>query len=164
MAMKNNKKRICMTLLSIIVGLVIFSIIFTRKEKIGLFFDKLGVFHNSFLIEVDKSISTNDLYIYWFGETDYTNDREYNKILVYHRNFQSDILDSYGKNRFVLVYKEITYEKIGIFKTHPYSKYNYNIKIKEEKNNIIINWNIENWYEQGLTGSDTILVESNVIK
>jgi hypothetical protein len=130
--------------------------------NIGLFIDRLGMTKNSFQIDVDKSISPNDLYIYWFGEPDYytkENEDELNRILVYHRKFQSDIVDSYGENRFLIKYKDTYYKGTSIFKLQAYSKHKYKINLKLEEENLIIDWSIKNWYDSDIyQGLDTVKV------
>jgi hypothetical protein len=130
--------------------------------NIGLIIDRLGMTKNSFQVDVDKSISSKDLYIYWFGEPNYhtkENADELNRILVYHRDFQSDIVDSYGKNKFLIKYKETYYKGVGFFKLHTYSKHNYKVNLKLEDENLIIDWSIKNWYDSDkYQGLDTVKV------
>ena len=155
------KKKIALLIIVCISLIFIFSVIILGKENVGLCIDKLGLTKNSFRFNVDKNISCKDLYIYWFGETEYTKGEELNKILVYHQKFQSDILDSYGKNEFLIKYKDINYKKMGILKLHPYAKHNYKVEIKLEDDNLIVGWCIENWYESDKHQSvDTINIKA----
>jgi len=152
------------------IGIILITIIFifllvilVGKMNIGLFFDKIGLTKNTFEISVDQDVYSKDLYIYWFGEPDYYIKEDYeklNRLLVYHRKMQSDILDSYGKNWFLIKYKNISYDKIGILKLHAYSKHNYKIDLKLSEDNLIVTWNIKNWYDSEIyQGRDTIKIE-----
>lgn len=139
--------------------LTIFLCVFFIKEKknIGLFIDKTGLTKNTFNINIDNNLSHKDLFIYWLGETEYHED--INKVLIYHHKLQSDIPETYGKNRFLLKYKKIRFSKIGILKLNPYAKHKYTISLKLHNNNLIIDWNIRNWYDPDIfSGNDTIKI------
>jgi hypothetical protein len=156
--MKKRNKVFSGIFLFIIILAVLF-IFRIGKMNVGLFIDKLGLTKNSFQFIVDDKISYEDLFIYWFGETDYTKGEEFNKILIYHRKFQSDILDSYGKNVFLIKYKDTDCKRVGILKLHAYSKHNYKIDLKLDGENLIIDWSIKNWYETDIyQGSDTVRI------
>lgn len=159
---KKNKYFSCIFLFFIVISIVVF--LWIGKMNIGLIIDRLGMTKNSFHIDIDKKLSSKDLSIYWIGESDYyikEDEEKLNRILIYHQKFQSDILDSYGKNRFLIKYKDINYKKIGILKLHPYAKHNYKIRIILEDDNMIINWSIKNWYDPNVVlGTDTIRLEN----
>jgi len=151
------KKKIALFIIICISLFFIYLVTVLGKKNIGLCVDRLGLTKNSFQLKIDKNVSCKDLYIYWLGETEYTKGEEFNKILIYHQKFQSGILDSYGKNEFLIKYKSVNYKKMGILKLHPYAKHNYNVGIKLDADNLIINWSIENWYEHNIwQGNDTI--------
>ena len=133
----------------IILIVVISTLFFNKQFKIflGTGIDILGFTKNTFQINIDPKLSSNDIYLYWMSPTEYGSENEMNKLLVYHRNFQIDIPDSYGKNIIVLKYKDLTSNRMGIFKKHACSKYHYKFDIKLDNNDIIINWSIKNWYD-----------------
>jgi hypothetical protein len=157
-----KKNKYFLTIVLFIITFVIIFFLWIGKMNIGLLIDRLGITKNSFQIDVDKSISSKDLFIYWFGEPDYytkENEDELNRILIYHQTFQSDIVDSYGKNRFLIKYKDIYYMGVNILKLQAYSKHNYKINLKLEADNLIIDWSIKNWYDSDISqGLDTIKV------
>ena len=157
------KKKFYIGIALIVVMFTLLLIFGIGKVNIGLFLDKLGLTKNTFYINIDKDISSKDLYIYWFGEPDYyikEDENKLNRILIYHQKIQSDILDSYGKNWFLVKYKNISYRKIGVFKTHAYSKYNYKIDLRLDEDNLIIDWRIKNWYNTEIyQGMDTISID-----
>jgi hypothetical protein len=141
-------------LLLIIEIFLFFSFLF-GKQGFGRVIDKIGISDNSFDIQIDKELQ-KDLFIYWFGETEFTNDSIKNKLLIYHRNLQADIIDSYGPNRFLIQYKELSFDKIGVWKTYAYAKHKYFIKIRKEQKKLIFEWKISNWYEMVINGNDTV--------
>lgn len=159
MAEKKIKKRskilLILVLFVLILSITIFS--FLGKVKVGLFIDKMNLTHNSFIINVDKSVIQSDLYLYWLGETEYTDEKVKNKILIYHHKIQSDIPDSYGKNWLLIKYKDKVYNKAGILKLYPYAKHDYKFDIRMQDENFIINWKISNWYTPDIyQGTDTL--------
>lgn len=152
--MKRIYKIIC-----IIIGLALlfFVLLFfiSGKKGIGQIIDKIGFTQDLYEINISKDLIM-DVYIYWYGET--TNGPKDNKMLIYYRSQQSKIPPSYGINTLEIRYKDICYDKISIWKTHAYVKYNYNIKIsKIQKNKLLITWHISNWYDPEIyQGRDTI--------
>jgi hypothetical protein len=157
-----KKNKYFLYIIPFFITFVIMFFLWLGKINIGLFIDRLGITKNSFLIDVDKSISSKDLFIYWFGEPDYytkENEDELNRILIYHRKFQSDIIDSYGGNRFLIKYKDTYHKRMGIFKSQAYSKHNYKINMKLEDEKLIIDWSIKNWYDSDIyQGLDTVKI------
>ncbi len=145
----------------LIIGIIILGIIslymIGGKEVIGQIMDKSGMTSNKYEITVDKEF-LYDTFIYWYGET--VKGPKDNRLLFYHRNEIMEIPSFYGVNGFEIKYKTITYDRIKFFKTFPYSKYNYIIKIKFVDGDMVVEWKIYNWYDPDvLQGSDTIKIE-----
>ena len=127
------------------------------KFNVGLIIDKIGLTHNKFDIIIDKKIPPKDLYIYWLGEHGSGIKEECSKLQIHHLGDKMDIPDLYGKNAFVIKYKDKLYNKMGIYKFHGFSKYHYKIDLKLEGDNLIIDWSISNWYDPKVwQGCDTI--------
>lgn len=140
-----------------LIALFVVAIFFILGKKgVGQIVDKLEITSDVYEVRIDKNYSL-DTYIYWYGET--SNGPKDNKILFYHRSKVSDIPPSYGYNGFEIKYKTTTFDKIKFWKIFPYAKYKYRINIKSFGENMIIEWNISNWYDDNIhQGMDTIQI------
>lgn len=155
---KMSIKRTGLVVVGIVLLLLIVLLVFQR-EIVGRFFDKINVTSDSYEILVDENLQ-NDLYIYWYGEAGFNN--EYNRILIYHKDLLQKNLPSYGPNKFLIKYKDLCHNSIGIWKTIPYATHNYKIKISKRNNDMIISWNIQNWYDPDIiTGQDTVRIQAD---
>lgn len=140
------KKKYWITL-SLVLSSTICVISFVERMNVGLLVDKLNLTHNTIHVEFDENISLKDLYIYWLSEGEYSDESLENRLLIFHKKKQCDIPDTYGKNRFLIKYKNILYYKAGILKKYAYSKYHYNFNFRLEDNIFIVDWKIQNWYD-----------------
>ena len=145
--MKFYKRKIALIILTIFLIIMIIFSHLLGKQRIGLVIDKTGITNNKFQITIDEKINPNDLFIYWIGETEYTRGKEYNQMLIYHIVLQSDVPPSYGKNRFMIKYKDKSSDKAGILKLYAYSKHKYVFDIKLDNDILDIKWCIKNWYD-----------------
>ncbi len=137
-----------------ILLVVSLSFLLFGKQGVGRIIDRIGITKDSYVIQVDDKIK-KDIFIYWLGESGIRD--EHNRELIYHMSLTSKIPSSYGKNILEIKYKNICYNKIGIWKTYAYAKYNYLIKISTIDNNLQIEWSIKNWYDSEIMqGFDTI--------
>lgn len=152
--------RLKFKMILLITSLIVFSICVFKfwKPEMGIIIDRTGFTKNNVNVIIDNAISRKDLYIYWHSETD--DPKEFNQLLIYHFSKMQEIPSSYGKNFISIKYKNIVYNKIGLFKYQASSKHNYNISLKIENDNLIIDWYINNWYDPDIIqGSDTIKIE-----
>lgn len=153
--MKKQYRIILLVICAILLAVISLCLIIGKKG-VGQIIDKLGITSDVYEINIDKSFSL-DTFIYWYGETVYG--YKDNRMLFYHRSEVSDIPSSYGYNGFEIKYKTTTYDKIKFWKIFPYAKYKYRINIKSFDENMIIEWNISNWYDADIhQGIDTIQV------
>lgn len=152
--MRNMKIKIILAFFLVFLFLTSLFLLSIGEKGIGKITDKLNLSKNTYHIQVDKSLR-DDIYIYWFGETVVKDEK--NKMLIYYKELQSEVPPSYGANWIEVKYKSNSFSKIFIWKTYAYSKYNYNIKVKEDSNSIIIQWEVSNWYDTEFSqGIDTI--------
>ena len=137
-----------------IILIVVLPFLLFGKQGVGMIIDKIGITNDVYKINIAPDIR-NDVFIYWLGEFEIAK-RDNDKILIFHNDLITRIPPNYGKNIIAIKYKNIYFDKVGIWKTLPYAKYKYNIKIYKVEDNLIINWHINNWYDEGLSGNDTI--------
>lgn len=142
-------------LISLILTSVSTVYIYTfHKQTIGMIGDKIGITHNTFDFIIPERL-LQYAQIFWVG--DYEEGLEPNRMLLYYRFPQNDIPDFYGKNRIEIRIGKMIYDRIGVLKLCYFAKYDYKIHLKEDNNNLIINWEISNWYEPDIwQGTDTI--------
>jgi len=155
--MKNKKIKIGLFFSLVLILIILLSVALIGKKGIGLIIDKVNLSKDTYDIQIDKDIR-NDVFIYWFGET--VDKGEKNRMLIYHKTFQAKIPSSYGANWIEIRYKDIIYNKIGIWKIYAYSKYNYCIDVSKDNNNLLVQWKIVSWYDSkdSSIGKDTIKI------
>ena len=119
-------------------------------------FEKISLVKNKLIFESTSDIDIDSLGLYFVKQPKNLRHPIYDTIILYNGGkIINTIPSEYGKNYFILKYKNVMYNKIGIWKKKAWYKHNYHIQVYIIDSKLVVNWDISNKYET-TSGLDTI--------
>ena len=148
-------KRIIISLAVVLLLFLGFSFSYFKNFEPKRILDRLNINRNDLNIEV-KNANKDSLKLY-FNMTGNTL-QEVDTILIYDGKLRHEIPDLYGKNKFELKYRNLVYRGMGLWKKKEWYKHTYNLYIEEKDSLLIIDWSINNAYEN-YKSKDTLIIK-----
>lgn len=125
-------------------------------EPWRMILEKTSLVKNKLIVEASPNINKDSLSFYFIKQPENLQHPVYDTITLYDRGEVINFIpDEYGGNSFMLKYKGITYNKMGLWKRKAWYKHDYKIQVFMFDSSLVINWNIQNKYESE-SGGDTI--------